>query len=51
MAGKFPLLVATDVAARGLQIDDLEMKYPGERPQLSSTFIDLELHLCYSYFR
>ena len=25
MAGKFPLLVATDVAARGLQIDNLDM--------------------------
>ena len=33
MAGKFPLLVATDVAARGLQIDDLEMVINYDLPQ------------------
>lgn len=33
MAGKFPILVATDVAARGLHIDDLEMVINYDVPQ------------------
>ncbi|MGA2362283.1 MAG: DEAD/DEAH box helicase [Candidatus Aminicenantales bacterium] len=33
MAGKFPILVATDVAARGLHIDDLEMVINYDIPQ------------------
>jgi ATP-dependent RNA helicase RhlB len=33
MAGKFPILVATDVAARGLHIDDLEMVVNYDVPQ------------------
>ena len=33
MAGKFPILVATDVAARGLHIDDLEMAINYDIPQ------------------
>jgi len=33
MAGKFPILVATDVAARGLHIEDLEMVINYDIPQ------------------
>jgi ATP-dependent RNA helicase RhlB len=33
MAGKFPILVATDVAARGLDIEDLEMVINYDIPQ------------------
>jgi len=33
MAGKFPILVATDLAARGLHIDDLEMVVNYDIPQ------------------
>jgi ATP-dependent RNA helicase RhlB len=33
MAGKFPILVATDVAARGLDIEDLEMVINYDMPQ------------------
>ena len=33
MAGKFPILVATDVAARGLHIEDLEMVINYDVPQ------------------
>jgi ATP-dependent RNA helicase RhlB len=33
MAGRFPILVATDVAARGLHIDDLEMVINYDVPQ------------------
>ncbi len=33
MAGKFPILVATDVAARGLDIEDLEMVINYDVPQ------------------
>jgi ATP-dependent RNA helicase RhlB len=39
MAGKFPLLVATDVAARGLQIDDLEMVINYDLPQDCENYV------------
>jgi ATP-dependent RNA helicase RhlB len=39
MAGKFPYLVATDVAARGLQIDDLDMVINYDLPQDSENYV------------
>jgi ATP-dependent RNA helicase RhlB len=39
MAGKFPFLVATDVAARGLHIDDLEMVINYDLPQDSENYV------------
>jgi len=38
-AGKFPFLVATDVAARGLQIDDLAMVINYDLPQDSENYV------------
>lgn len=39
MAGKFPLLVATDVAARGLQIDNLDMVINYDLPQDCENYV------------
>ncbi len=39
MAGKFAILVATDVAARGLQIDDLEMVINYDIPQDCENYV------------
>jgi ATP-dependent RNA helicase RhlB len=39
MAGRFPLLVATDVASRGLHIDDLEMVINYDIPQDSENYV------------
>ena len=39
MAGKFPFLVATDVAARGLHIDGLEMVINYDLPQDSENYV------------
>jgi len=39
MAGKFGILVATDVAARGLQIDDLEMVINYDLPQDCENYV------------
>jgi ATP-dependent RNA helicase RhlB len=39
MAGKFAYLVATDVAARGLQIDDLDMVINYDLPQDSENYV------------
>jgi ATP-dependent RNA helicase RhlB len=39
MAGRFPYLVATDVAARGLHIDDLEMVVNYDLPQDSENYV------------
>jgi ATP-dependent RNA helicase RhlB len=39
MAGKFSFLVATDVAARGLHIDDLEMVINYDLPQDSENYV------------
>ncbi|MBN1223759.1 MAG: DEAD/DEAH box helicase [Candidatus Aminicenantes bacterium] len=39
MAGKFSFLVATDVAARGLQIDNLEMVINYDLPQDSENYV------------
>ena len=39
MAGKFSYLVATDVAARGLQIDDLDMVINYDLPQDSENYV------------
>jgi ATP-dependent RNA helicase RhlB len=38
-AGKFPLLVATDVAARGLQIDNLDMVINYDLPQDCENYV------------
>jgi ATP-dependent RNA helicase RhlB len=38
-AGAFPILVATDVAARGLQIDDLEMVVNYDVPQDCESYV------------
>jgi ATP-dependent RNA helicase RhlB len=38
-AGKLPILVATDVAARGLQIDDLEMVINYDIPQDCESYV------------
>ena len=38
-AGKFPILVATDVAARGLQIDDLGMVFNYDLPLESESYV------------
>jgi ATP-dependent RNA helicase RhlB len=38
-AGRFPLLVATDVASRGLHIDDLEMVVNYDIPQDSENYV------------
>jgi len=39
MAGRFPLLVATDVASRGLHIDDLEMVINYDIPQDCENYV------------
>jgi len=39
MAGRFPLLVATDVASRGLHIDDLEMVVNYDIPQDCENYV------------
>jgi ATP-dependent RNA helicase RhlB len=39
MAGKFPFLVATDVAARGLHIDGLEMVMNYDLPQETENYV------------
>jgi ATP-dependent RNA helicase RhlB len=39
MAGRFPYLVATDVASRGLHIDDLEMVINYDIPQDSENYV------------
>jgi ATP-dependent RNA helicase RhlB len=39
MAGRFPFLVATDVASRGLHIDDLEMVVNYDIPQDSENYV------------
>ena len=39
MAGRFPILVATDVASRGLHIDDLEMVINYDVPQDSENYV------------
>ena len=39
MAGRFPLLVATDVASRGLHVDDLEMVINYDIPQDSENYV------------
>ncbi|MBN2264554.1 MAG: C-terminal helicase domain-containing protein [Candidatus Aminicenantes bacterium] len=39
MAGRFPILVATDVASRGLHIDDLEMVVNYDIPQDSENYV------------
>jgi ATP-dependent RNA helicase RhlB len=39
MAGRFSFLVATDVAARGLQIDDLDMVINYDLPQDSENYV------------
>jgi ATP-dependent RNA helicase RhlB len=39
MAGRFPILVATDVASRGLHIDDLEMVINYDIPQDSENYV------------
>ena len=39
MAGRFPLLVATDVASRGLHIDDLEMVVNYDVPEDSENYV------------
>jgi ATP-dependent RNA helicase RhlB len=39
MAGKFPILVATDVASRGLHIDDLEMVINYDIPQDCENYV------------
>ncbi len=39
MAGRFPVLVATDVASRGLHIDDLEMVINYDVPQDCENYV------------
>jgi ATP-dependent RNA helicase RhlB len=39
MAGRFPILVATDVASRGLHIDDLEMVINYDVPQDCENYV------------
>ncbi|MBP1770758.1 MAG: box helicase, partial [Candidatus Aminicenantes bacterium] len=39
MAGRFPMLVATDVASRGLHIDDLEMVINYDIPQDCENYV------------